>query len=343
MGVAERDRPAWPRRPEGTVLAVRAADPLGPARCWYLTVDGAGTLYAFRRGEDGWQEDVQVTSAVTAAEVAAVAPDVWIARPGMTLEVEVIDAEPPDVLPLLRIEQGPPEDPEAWPDDVAGRWSWDPDELLASAYPGLALIDRWISINGRRVTVVDAGPAAKQRLVPMLVAADGESIETFRPMAEYRWYSEGGGPVSFSGSHSVLALVDDLVVVSSRGDMGGDGRVQALPRGVRARGAFFADWALRVGSEGRAAVALEPLDPDQRLSPSEREEWEERLIDEDGSEFWFDLPADVEDALRSALARRSLAYRMVRNALRRPTGRLGRALAEIIGSSAVPGGRMTRL
>lgn len=317
----------WPSPPDQTVLAFRAAAPAGPVLCWFLAVEVAGPiLYVHRRVDDTWEEESHRIPGRDPQDVVDAMPDLWDAAAGTAVEIDAPDLPASMLLPVLRIVPGPSEDAAMWPDAEADRWL-DPDELLASSYPDLPIVDRWVRVNGRRVVAVEFETPSSTRLVPVLVDEDGEVFDGTRTIAQFTSYSEGPGPVSWDHTESIDVIADGVGLIRLRSDWGSGTTIVELPATPRELAELVADWVVAGSFEGAAALALEPLDPGETLTPKGREEWEARTELVEYTGCWFDLPEAVEAELRARLTEVSVEYRMVRKGLAAPRSAVGKALA----------------
>lgn len=205
-------------------------------------------------------------------------------------------------------------------------WADDDDEI-ADCFSDLPILSRWVSVRardmtGRLVGLVSPGFDA----TAVVVDVSGACIESGRDLAEYSWFSEGGGaPVSWGGASRLADLGHGWLMYDRRGDSENETEIwsekssdaqvsEAIRRLVIDEEAFVA-----------AAFALEPLDPGGTLSPDAREQWERCLQNVTVTLSLF-CSSETREVLRADLTTTSALYSSTRDALREPSSPIGQRL-----------------
>ena len=189
----------------------------------------------------------------------------------------------------------------------------------------------------------DAGTASRSTLA-MALALRSEEDEDFEPddiegesLVSLWWDNDTGMP-NWCGGEDLVLLADGSAVVVHSGDSEGGVEPINLPADAELRAEAIASWLAGDLHSGFAALDLEPLDPNNTLSPDARTEWDE-AITASNSYVSLDVGA-LEPAVRAALGRDPV-YARVRDALAR-TG-LARRSAVAHGDQGGGGRRQLQL
>ena len=245
---------------------------------------------------------------------------------------------PVDLLGLLHVSAaGGGEDSEGWPAELTEHWS-NSDEAVTYMVGSTPVVNRWCTIDDYRLVATQLG----RKTVPILVDFDAGQPVGAEALAEYTWFSESGGaPISWDGGNSLSVVSASLVFARQWGDMGARPEFSSLPATPRGWAGLIAHWVTSIDAAVPAAFALEPFDPKGTLSQTQHKVWEGRFEALEAS-ISLDFAPDVLTLLGARLRRNNSLYLQTRNALRRPRGKDGRALATAL-DTVLEGGALGQL
>lgn len=329
----------WPAVPENTVVSLKRTTRSGRCERWALSrIESGFSLSHWTLNKQGeWRLSFQLEAGSHLGAAITACPGLRSVRHG-AINVFTVDADQLTATELtsqLRVTSaGGDEATDGWPEDLAEEWE-ESDDFARQILGELPALMRWCTVAGYRLVAVPYG----RGLAPVLVDPSSEEL-VVRELARYAWFSESGGaPISWDGGNSLSMISDGLVIARQWGDMGEESELLRTPRSSRGLAKLVAEWIRSVEIVVPAAVALEEFDPRRTLSENAAKVWDDRFEDVDLS-IDLDLDPDVIDLLRRRLARADPLYRRTRDALRRPRGKNGRALAvalDELGESGVLG------
>jgi hypothetical protein len=317
----------WLPAPNNTILSLKRTLRSGRRDRWTISEsDGRLRLRQQSASPTGTWRTVRDEDAGTDVSAAVTANSVLRTVRRGAISEYTLNQAPPEwggLLSLLRISAaGGNEVSEGWPEGVAGDWA-DGDDYVREIIGPAPVVSRWCTIEGVRLVPLQVG----RKTVPMLVDLDADEFEGAREVARYTWFSESGGaPISWDGGNSLSVVDESLVWTRQWGDQEEESRFSSLPCTPLALAGLIADWVISIGAELPAAFSLESFDPKGTLGSEDAEIWDNRFESLNAS-LGFNLDADVLAHLRRRLARRNPLYRRTRNALLRPQGKDGHALA----------------
>lgn len=161
---------------------------------------------------------------------------------------------------------------------------------------------------------------------------DGETLVSL-------WWDNDTGMPNWCGGVDLVLLSDGSAVMVHRGDSEGGVEPADLPADDQARADAIASWLAGDYHSGFAALDLEPLDPNNTLSPNARTEWDEAIS---ASKSYTGLYVGaLEPVLRATLGRDPV-YARVRDALAEPDSPEGAMLLAAIRATG-EGGSFTCL
>lgn len=312
---------AWPRISDGTVMSIKRTYLDGTRQRVVLSTDtDVRRIHEWRR-ESGhsWTLQDDATSPLSVAELVALDGRLTeVTRQCITdVTFDEESVESVWVLSRLTAGDGPSEDPDDWPHGTAEDWSI--EDCLPYPDRGVPWVDRWCTVNGMRVTGIEGN---RQDGTICLVGLDNEGAretgglaslkDELIVIARYSWWSDGGGaPISWDGGNALCAFGTEIVIDSAWGDVEPGVTACVYPRSLVERTALVAAWIAEVEALVPAAMALENLDPQNLLNPSQRNYWLE-LLDGPGVSFSLDESLLDVAALRRALLKEPYYARMAR-------------------------------
>ena len=153
------------------------------------------------------------------------------------------------------------------------------------------------------------------------------------------WWDNDTGMPNWCGGVDLVVLADGSAVMVHRGDSEGGVEPADLPADDQPRAEAIASWLAGDYHSGFAALDLEPLDPNDTLSPNERAEWDEATS---ASNSYTRLHVGALEPVLRAMLGRDPVYARVRDALAEPDSPEGAMLLAAIRATG-DGGSFTCL
>jgi hypothetical protein len=227
------------------------------------------------------------------------------------------------LLPHLRV-TGPRAD--SPPADELDDHEWsDEDEAIEASFGDANWRPIRGRINGKRVTAIEIRSDGGEIVVPVLVDPDEGELDPIEEIAITTWFSESGGaPISWDGGSSLTRLNGRLGYARQWGDYGAEHEFVLLPDSPEQLAQTVAQWILGCEAAVAAALAFEPLDPNETLTADEREHWN-GLLAAPAIDLTVELPDATLDLVQARLSQDSL-YSATAEALHNPDATLGLAL-----------------
>lgn len=312
--------------------------PTGRREVWQVR-RGAGGVGLTRHSQEargaGWTTDTE--------GLAALGADTWLSdlTDLLALSGHVIThiatgpdgPSPTTVLTQLRV------------DGQADATEWDGEEIteqlaedadIADLAEGLAWSPVWAYLDGQRITGIAIETDAGSDVEPVAIDLWTPALISLRPIATSSWFSEGGGAlVSWDGGTRLAQITRTLGIDEQWGDLGSEVTIFRLPATVTELADRIVTWILDRENEVAAALALEELDPDGRLSQAERDQWTE-LIDAVTADVTLGVEQPVIELVRHHMTQ-DVLYARVKRALEDPAGASGRDLRQVLTVLAASG------
>jgi hypothetical protein len=321
-----------PPVPEGAVFSIRCSEPDG--RWVRVVVMRVGDALSAQRhegsGDGSWisspVEDVPcsltdyIQSSPLLHEIGAGAIKEYVTNEDVLATADLLKL-------LTPMTVGGAENPSTWGLGVSSDWT-DEDRDLPELEDGLNWVHRWARINGTRVTAIDVGADGASTLVVVLCDPGEETfVVPVKELAENSWWSESGGaPITWDGGNSLSDLGGGLVMDRRWGDLDTWSKIVNVGQDAMAQAEYIAEWIDRCDCTVPAALNFEPFDPDDVLSPRQREWWIERMSDS-AYTMWLDAGDEVDQAVTTILGERYSLYSRTREAMAHPHSDDARKLA----------------
>jgi hypothetical protein len=323
----------WLETPDGALFSLRREVKEGAREQWAVVAREGGVEVLRADGADGaWQPGGERFADLCAVleglpELRTLHKDVIN---DFTLDAKAGLSEDEFLAMIdLRPEEGS-DDPGEWEPGVLSEYDWDFDAEWAAQCDALTVV----RMAGLRRGAAIAGIEWAGEIVPVLVYEDVPYDAVVRATAFGDSFpaSNGGRGLTLLGSGLALS-----VPLGDEKEFNDTYSVVELPESGPELGWALAGWIVDIEFVTWAALLLEPLDPDGKLSADERAEWEELVKPPFGNLLYPSLEAgDWVADLRAGLTDVSGLYERVKDALADPKGADGQSFRKVLEDGNVP-------